>query len=108
VALFVNQISGLESAIGIQGVLRITAPVPVAVVGIRGRYNEVSDFLMTTVSPSDETSAPATTGLYMPHFADGGGYSTQFILYSGSANQSSSGTLQFFSQSGQAFGLSLR
>jgi hypothetical protein len=45
---------------------------------------------------------------YMPHFADSGGYTTQFILYSGTADRSSSGVIRFFSQSGQALGLTLR
>jgi hypothetical protein len=39
--------------------------------------------------------------LYVPHFADGGGYSTQFILL-GTPGQSSMGVLQFFLQSGQS------
>lgn len=108
VALFTNQISGLESALGMQGVLRITSPTPLSVLGLRGRYNERGDFLMTTVQPSDETSPAATTNLYMPHFVDAGGYTTQFILFSGSSNQSSSGTLRFFSQTGQPLGISLR
>ena len=91
-----------------QGVLRITSPTPVSVMGLRGRYNERGDFLMSTVPPSNEASPPATTSLYMPHFVDGGGYTTQFILFSGSANQSSSGTLRFFSQTGQPLSLTLR
>jgi hypothetical protein len=37
-----------------------------------------------------------------PHLADGGGYTTQFILFSGTAGQSSSGTLGFIDQSGQS------
>ncbi|HYR90283.1 MAG TPA: Ig-like domain-containing protein [Terriglobia bacterium] len=108
VSLFANEISGLESTLGIQGVLRIMSPTPVSVVGLRAHYNERADFLITTVQPSDETSPPATNPLYMPHFADGGGYTTQFILFSGSSNQSSSGTLRFFSQTGQPLGLGLR
>ena len=105
--LFMNEIAGLESALGMQGVLRITSPTPISLLGLRGHYNERGDFLMSTVPPSNETSPAATTNLYMPHFVDGGGYSTQFILFSGSANQSSSGTLRFFSQSGQPLSLSL-
>ena len=108
VSFFANEISGLESTLGMQGVLRITSPTPVSVVGLRAHYNERADFLITTVQPSDETSPPAANALYMPHFADGGGYTTQFILFSGSANQSSSGTLRFFSQTGQPLGLGLR
>jgi hypothetical protein len=37
-----------------------------------------------------------------PQLVDGGGYTTEFILFSGSAGQTFSGTLQFFTQSGAA------
>jgi hypothetical protein len=63
---------------------------------------------MTTLPPSDETRPVAATELFMPHFADSGGYTTQFILVNGSSNPSSNGTLQFYSQSGQPLGLNLR
>jgi hypothetical protein len=46
--------------------------------------------------------------LYIPHFADSGGYTTQFILYSGGVNQSASGTLRFFSPNGQSLPLTMR
>ncbi len=108
VALFMDQIPGLEAALGVQGVLRISAPAAIAVLGIRGRYNERGDFLMSTIPPSNEADPPATTNLYIPHFVDGGGVTTQFILFGGSAGQSSNGTLRFFSQTGQVFGLRLR
>ena len=108
VGLFTNEIAGLEAALGLQGVLRISAPTAISVLGLRGRYNERGDFLMSTVPPSNEASPAATTTLYIPHFVDGGGYTTEFILFSGSANQSSNGTVRFFSQTGQPLGLSLR
>jgi hypothetical protein len=49
------------------------------VVGLRGRYNERSDFLISTTSPSSE-AAPAPAQSVFPFFADGGGYTTQFVL----------------------------
>ena len=39
--------------------------------------------------------------------ANGGGYTTQFILFSGAAGQSATGALQFVSQSGQHLSLIL-
>jgi hypothetical protein len=108
IALFANQITGLENLLVAQGVLRISAPLPVAVTGLRGRNNERGDFLITTVQPVNESAPPSTGDAYLPHFVDSGGYSTQFILYSGSANQSSSGTIRFFSQSGQPLALTFR
>jgi hypothetical protein len=63
---------------------------------------------MVLIESQTVLGARQMTTLYMPHFVAGGGYTTQFILFSGSANQSSNGTLQFFSQTGQLLGLSLR
>lgn len=108
IALFANQITNFQGVVAAQGVLRISATGPVAVMGLRGRNNERGDFLITTVQPTNETAAVSTTDVYLPHFVDSGGYTTQFILYSGAVNQSSSGTIRFFSQSGQPLGLTLR
>jgi hypothetical protein len=111
IALFLNQIPGFQSLPRpFQGVLRIstTATAGVSVVGLRSRYNERQDFLITTTPSSDEASATTTTELLFPHFADGGGYTTQFVLFSGLAGQSPSGNLRFFSQTGQPLTVSLR
>jgi hypothetical protein len=112
IAKFLNQISGLEGLQApFQGVLRISStssPAGIAVVGLRGRYNERGDFLITTTQPNDESRAAATTEQFFPHFADGGGYTTQFILFNGSTDQTASGLLRFFNQSGQSLSLSVR
>jgi hypothetical protein len=111
VAKFLNQIAGFEGLQApFQGVLRITtsSPAGIAVVGLRGRYNERSDFLITTTQPTDESRPAAAGEQFFPHFADGGGYTTQFILFNGSTDQSASGSLRFFSQSGQSLSLSVR
>jgi len=42
-----------------------------------------NDFLITTTMPINEAVAPSTSPLFFPHFADSGGYTTQFILFSG-------------------------
>ncbi len=86
-----------------QGVLRITTTSSgLSVVGLRTRVNERGDFLITTTPTTVETSPPSTREWLFPHLADGGGYTTLFILFSGTAGQSSSGTLGFFDQSGQS------
>jgi hypothetical protein len=109
VAIFLNEIPGFASLqTPFQGVLRVSSQVPIFVVGLRGRYNERNDFLMTTTPPVNETTAASTAGLFFPHIVDSGGYTTQFILFSGQPGQSSSGTVQLFSQSGGALNLTLR
>ena len=110
VALSLNQVQGFESLpLPFQGVLRVSvgSPTEVSVVGLRSRYNERGDFLITTTSPVDEGDASTTLEFLFPHFADSGGYTTQFILFSGVAGQSSSGTLRFFTKEGEPLDLGL-
>jgi hypothetical protein len=111
VAMFLNQVPGLTTLFNpFKGVLRVstTAPGGISVVGLRGRYNERGDFLIATTQPTIEADPPSTSALFFPHFADGGGFTTQFILFNGSTDQSSSGNLQFYSQSGQPLSLTVR
>jgi hypothetical protein len=94
-----------------KGVLRITTPDSgISVVGLRGRYNErqpVPDFLITTTTPSNEAGPVVTNELLFPHLVNGGGYTTQFILFSGTAGQTASGNLRFFKPDGSAFNLNV-
>jgi len=107
-AIFLNQIQGFASLqTPFQGVLRVSAGSSISVIGLRGRYNERGDFLITTTPTVDEFGAALNAPLFFPHIADSGGYTTQFILFSGAPGQSSSGTLQLFSQAGSALGLAL-
>ena len=71
------------------GLLRITATAPnIAVVGLRLAINQRGDIVTTTTPPVDENAAPTPSGLFFPHFVDsGGGWTTQFILFSGSPGQ---------------------
>jgi C-terminal processing protease CtpA/Prc len=107
VSTFLNQVPGFASLpVPLQGVLRVSSASPVAVTGLRGRYNERTDFLITTTPPSNE-AASTNAALFFPHFAEAGGYTTQFVLFSGSTQQSS-GALRLFSQSGEPLSLTLR
>jgi hypothetical protein len=91
-----------------KGVLRITTTSSgISVVGLRTRINERGDFLITTTPPTNETGTATTAPMYFPQVADGGGYTTQFILFSGIAGQAASGNLQLVKQDGSAFGLRL-
>ena len=98
-----------------KGVLRVTtADSGISVVGLRARYNErqpLPDFLITTTPPTDENGQPATAELLFPHLVNGGdangSYTTQFILFSGTAGQTSSGNLHFVTKDGDPFNLTL-
>ena len=56
-----------------------SSSVPVGAVALRGLVNERSDFLMTTlpVAPIVSTSS---SQIVVPHFASGGGWTTQILL----------------------------
>ncbi len=91
-----------------QGVMRISTSVPISVVGLRIRYNErPGEFLMTTTPPTDENTATTNAEFDFPHILNGGGYTTQFVLFSGAAGQTSAGNLNFYTQRGAAFNLNL-
>jgi hypothetical protein len=107
-ARFLNEISGFSALpASFQGILRVSSRAPVSVLGLRGRYNERREFLSTTTPPSNEASPPSTSPLHFPEIADSQGYTTQFILFSGQANQSTSGTLQMTSPVGAPLNLTL-
>jgi spore coat protein H len=103
-AMFLSEIPGFASVpASFKGVLRISTAAAggISMIGLRGRYNERNDFLITTTTPVIESAHPPAGELLFPHFVDAGGYTTQFILFSGYAGQSSSGVIRFFSQAGE-------
>jgi hypothetical protein len=107
-AMFLNQIDGFQGLpASFQGALRIStsAPTGLVVTGLRSRFNERGDFLITTTAAADEALAPSTAERYFPQIADGGGYTTQFILLSGLPGQILAGRVRFFSSSGQPLDL---
>src|SRR5207249_9303583 len=109
-AAFLNQIPGMQSVPRqFQGVLRVsTTAGPISVLGLRGRYNERGNFLITTTSPVAETGTPPAGESLFPHLVDSGGYTTQFILYSAYPGQRVSGTIKYAGQTGDPLNLSLQ
>jgi hypothetical protein len=108
-ALFLNQIPGLQSLqLPFKGVLRITSAIPkISVLGVRSRWNERGDYIFTTTPATDE-NAPSQSQLVFPHIVDGGGYTTQFIMFAGTPNQPKAGNLQMYSQSGSSLNINLQ
>jgi hypothetical protein len=106
-ANFLNQISGLALPQAFQGTLRVLSPSPISLIGLRSRYNDRGDFLTTTTPPVNEAAAPVVGGLFFPHFAEAGGYSTQFILFNASTDAVSGG-LRLILQSGAPAALPLQ
>jgi hypothetical protein len=83
-----------------QGVLTAKSSAPFSMIGIRGRYNERGHFLGSTTLPIVTNPLPPASALFIPHFADSGGFSTQFILYNANAVQGAPGFITFFGDAG--------
>jgi sugar lactone lactonase YvrE len=90
-----------------RGVLRLSAVSQISVVGLRIRYNERSEFLITTTPAVSERTFRSGTELLLPQFADGGGFTTQFALFGGS-DEVAAGTLLLFHNSGESWTPALR
>ena len=108
VAMFLNQVPGFETlAAPFEGVLRVAASgAGVTGTGFRGAFNERGNVLFTTTGPlSEDAGAPGM--LVFPHIAEGGGYTTQFVVISGAAGQRDSGLLRFFNQQGNPLNVTL-
>jgi len=109
VAMFLNQLQGFSGLPNpFRGTLRIGSATPVNIVGLRARYNEVGNLLITTTPPVDETAPAVTSEMVFPHFVDGGGYTTEFILFGAFPTQTPNGSLRFFGQNGQGLNIQLR
>jgi hypothetical protein len=109
-ALFLDEVPGLEALPKpFKGFVRVSTAdnVDIAITGLRGIVNERSDYLVTTTSPTNENAA-ATPTIVFPQVVDGGGFKTQFILYSGTPDEPSSGTLSVHAQSGEVSPISLQ
>src|SRR5262249_20128580 len=94
IAAFIDQ-APFNAGTSFKGSLTFTASAPVAVVALRGRTNERSEFLITTLPVVDLSAAPATggSGVVFPHYADGGGWTTQVVLVN-PTDKALSGSLQ--------------
>jgi hypothetical protein len=81
------------------GILTFTASEPVAVTTLRGFTNERGDFLVSTLPVLDINFQESTSSVYLPHFAVGGGWTTELILMN-TRGEPVSGTVNFNSATG--------
>ena len=95
VARFLNE-APFNGASSIDGTFTFSSDVPVAAVALRGRTNGRGEFLLTTLPVGPLTAATAEV-VYFPHFADGGGWTTEVILVN-RTDDTISGTVEFFEQ----------
>ena len=108
-ALFLDQLPEFKNLkTPFAGTLEITGS-PVAVAGLRGRYNERGDFLITPISIDSTSGSPdSQPGAIFPFFIDGGGYTTQFVVFSHTLGESTKGVLTFFDSKGAPLPLPVR
>jgi acetyltransferase-like isoleucine patch superfamily enzyme len=95
-ALFLSDIfPGLPTPF--RGILRISTASPsgVSVAGLRARINERNSFLFEGYPATSELTPATNTKRVFPDVASSGGGSAEVILFSGSAGQTSSGSLRF-------------
>jgi sugar lactone lactonase YvrE len=106
-SMFIHELPGFTNLPwDFRGVLRISADVPISVVGLRGYYNERGEFLIAT-TPALPEDSPAIPGeSIFPHIVTGAGYTTEFLLLSGGG--SASGNVDFVSQSGESMTLPIQ
>jgi hypothetical protein len=106
-ALFLDEISGFNTMLKpFEGFIRIFSQdgLDLAAMGLRGRLNERSEFIMTTTSPMNENSAAAQQ-IVFPEVVNGGGFLTEFVLYNGVPGEPASGTLDLRDQSGASMNM---
>jgi hypothetical protein len=91
-----------------KGILRFTSPNTMGALALRIRNNERGEFLISTLSPSDELAAPSSAERLFPHIGDGLGLTSQLILLSGTAGQAPSGSIVLRTNGGQPLDLGLQ
>ena len=79
--------------------MRLSSSAPVAVLAIRGRYNERGDFLLSATPPADPRAAEDQS--FIPQVVDGAGYTTEIVIYGGSEDAPVVGSIYFFDQNGR-------
>src|SRR5438132_2625157 len=84
----------------LSGAFTFSSSIPIAVIALRGLTNERGEFLITTLPVTDLRSAAATGAIVFPHFADGGGWTTQIVLVN-PTDTVLPGTIQFVDSSGR-------
>jgi hypothetical protein len=84
------------------GTFTFSSTSPVAATALRGLTNQRGEFLVTTLPVSPVGDTFGGNGVVFPHFADGGGWTTQIVLIN-PGNLVLTGSVQFMGQ-GSKFG----
>lgn len=109
---FLNDLFPSLAGATFRGVLRVTTDLSIiSVVGLRGRVNDrqpISDVLFAGIPATLEYGYAGSADRYFPQIANGDGFTTEFILFSGVSGQSSEGSIEFFGPDGTPMSLPVR
>src|SRR5262249_46234724 len=94
-ASFLNQ-SPFNSGSNFAGTLSFTSSIPISVIALRGNSNARGEFLITTLPVTDLSQVPSNSPGLLPHFAAGGGWTTQILLVNPS-DTALAGSIEFYS-----------
>ena len=98
-AVFLNELPGLKNlSSNFRGVLHISSNTSISAIGLRTRYNERGDFLISTTPAIADNTRSGTDMFVFPQVVSGSGYTTEFILMNSAVP--SQGTLSLKSQTG--------
>jgi hypothetical protein len=110
-SLFLNQIPSFQNLpASFRGVLRVTSNSPITAIGVRARYNERRDLLVSTTPAIGIGAGSTAQELVFPHIAIGDGYTTEFILMNpngGLFSGTATGSISFTTQTGSELTLNL-
>ena len=105
--MFIHSLPGFISLPwNVRGILRVSADVPISIVGIRSQYNQRGEFLISTLSAIPEDSTENLPASIFPHIVSGTGYTAEFLFLS--SGGSAAGSVDFFSQSGESMTLPIQ
>src|SRR5207248_2044636 len=82
------------------GTFTFSSNLPVSVTALRGLLNERNEFLLTTLSVTQLPAEASTAAIVFPHFATGGGWTTQIVLVN-PTDRPLSGGIEFRDPAGQ-------
>jgi PKD repeat protein len=79
--------------------LEISSDQPLSVLALRMTINQRGEVLFTTTPIADLTKPAASSAIFFPQFADGGGYTTSLVLLN-TSNEVETGTIQILKDNG--------
>ena len=81
------------------GSLDVESDQPISVTALRATFNQRGDVLFTSTGVTDLNAPAESAAVYFPHLADGGGFSSSFVLLNNSSAPET-GKVEFLGDTG--------